>query len=100
MLHHIEQQHGRTRDVQWGPRTLDLDIVDSENFCLNSESLTIPHSRAHERLFVLMPLAEIDPTWVIGNVTATELCKNLEGSQSIAVMSEIEMRKVGWEVIR
>ncbi|MDT8862675.1 2-amino-4-hydroxy-6-hydroxymethyldihydropteridine diphosphokinase [Alkalihalobacillus sp. MEB130] len=58
----IEQQCGRERDVRWGPRTIDLDILlfGEENMML--ENLMIPHPRMWERAFVIVPLKEIHPT--------------------------------------
>jgi len=57
----VEDAHGRTRDVPNGPRTLDLDIVLYGDRILRERDLTIPHPRAHERLFVLEPAAEVAP---------------------------------------
>lgn len=51
----------RVRDERWGPRTLDVDIVDYEGVSLADPQLTVPHPRAHERAFVLACLADIDP---------------------------------------
>jgi 2-amino-4-hydroxy-6-hydroxymethyldihydropteridine diphosphokinase len=59
-LQNIERQAGRTRDVRWGPRTLDLDIIWYENFTSDTPTLTIPHPRAHQRAFVLRPLADLE----------------------------------------
>jgi 2-amino-4-hydroxy-6-hydroxymethyldihydropteridine diphosphokinase len=56
----IESDHGRTRDVRWGDRTLDLDIVVFGDLELDTERLTLPHPRAAERAFVLEPWSEID----------------------------------------
>ncbi|MAY73936.1 MAG: 2-amino-4-hydroxy-6-hydroxymethyldihydropteridine diphosphokinase [Phycisphaerae bacterium] len=63
----IERRHGRdrSRESRWGPRTLDLDLLMYHDFVLASDDLTIPHPRMHERLFVLAPLAEIDPDLMI-----------------------------------
>ena len=58
----VEQLHGRTRDVQWGPRTLDLDILWYVDMALAAPGLTIPHPRLHERRFALQPLVEVAPT--------------------------------------
>ncbi len=60
-LQGIEQQAGRVRDVRWGPRTLDLDIVLADFLESDDPTLTLPHPRAHERAFVLVPWCEIDP---------------------------------------
>ena len=66
-LHEIEADHGRTREVRWGPRTLDLDLIQVGRVGAPSEirahtsELTLPHPRAHERGFVLVPWAQVDP---------------------------------------
>lgn len=57
----IERARGRTRDPaqRWGPRTLDCDLVLYDQQTIDEPGLTIPHPRLHERLFVLVPLAEV-----------------------------------------
>lgn len=60
-VHVIENEAGRTRDVHWGPRTLDIDIVLYEDMIINTKDLIVPHIEMHKRLFVLEPLAQIAP---------------------------------------
>jgi 2-amino-4-hydroxy-6-hydroxymethyldihydropteridine diphosphokinase len=60
-LQELEQRHGRKRSFPNAPRTLDLDILLFGNTSMQSDVLTIPHPRMHERAFVLKPLLEIDP---------------------------------------
>lgn len=57
----VEATYGRTREVRWGPRTLDLDIIVYGDEVNDDPELTLPHPRAHERAFVLAPWHEIDP---------------------------------------
>jgi 2-amino-4-hydroxy-6-hydroxymethyldihydropteridine diphosphokinase len=58
----IERGLGRTRDgPRWGPRTIDLDLLLFGSESIDEPGLTVPHPRLHERLFVLEPLAELDP---------------------------------------
>ncbi|MEN1966437.1 2-amino-4-hydroxy-6-hydroxymethyldihydropteridine diphosphokinase [Lentibacillus sp. N15] len=57
----IEQKLGRKREIRFGPRTVDLDILLYDDEQIESERLIIPHPRMHERAFVLIPLAEIAP---------------------------------------
>ncbi|WP_353650345.1 2-amino-4-hydroxy-6-hydroxymethyldihydropteridine diphosphokinase [Nakamurella sp. A5-74] len=59
--HELEETAGRTREVRWGPRTLDADVVVVGELEFSDATLTIPHPLAHERAFVLVPWAEIDP---------------------------------------
>lgn len=61
----IEQSFGRERPFRNAPRTLDLDLLMVEGEARQGDFLTLPHPRLHERLFVLMPLAELDPTLII-----------------------------------
>jgi 2-amino-4-hydroxy-6-hydroxymethyldihydropteridine diphosphokinase len=82
-LHDIEARLGRRRDLRWGPRACDLDLIaagalvspDAATFRrwmdlapedqtrLAPEHLILPHPRSHERAFVLAPLAEVAPDW-------------------------------------
>ncbi|MFB7640378.1 2-amino-4-hydroxy-6-hydroxymethyldihydropteridine diphosphokinase [Peribacillus butanolivorans] len=57
----IEQGLGRKREVRWGPRTLDLDILLYNHENIETEILSVPHPRMQERAFVLVPLMEVDP---------------------------------------
>ncbi len=57
----IELELGRVRDIRWGPRTADLDILLYNNDNIETENLIVPHPRMHERAFVLIPLLEIAP---------------------------------------
>ncbi|MDG1447759.1 MAG: 2-amino-4-hydroxy-6-hydroxymethyldihydropteridine diphosphokinase [Porticoccaceae bacterium] len=67
LLQSIENQQGRVRTVRWGARTLDLDILLYDQLIENSERLTVPHPRMHERGFVLAPLSEIAPGLCLPN---------------------------------
>lgn len=63
----IERDRGRdrAREGRWGPRTLDLDLLLFEGLEIDRPGLTIPHPRLAERAFVLIPLAEIAPDWIV-----------------------------------
>lgn len=65
MLHGIEKAMGRERTIKWGPRTIDLDIIQYGSLLSNAAELTLPHPRAHERKFVLEPWHEIEPDAVL-----------------------------------
>lgn len=63
-LFSIERSFGRTRVAPNAPRTLDLDLIACGRAVIDAPGLIVPHPRAHERLFVMGPLAEIAPGWV------------------------------------
>ena len=65
MLHGIEKAMGRERTIKWGPRTLDLDIVQYGSMLSSADELKLPHPRAHERKFVLEPWHEIEPDAIL-----------------------------------
>ena len=73
----IEREAGRIRDPEnrWGPRELDLDILLFADQLINEPDLTIPHPRMHEREFILVPLAQVEPTapHPVLNKTAAQL---------------------------
>lgn len=72
-LQAIEDDRGREREMRWGPRTLDLDIVAVDGGPVDQPGLQIPHPRAAERRFVLQPLVDVWPEADIGGrVTAAE----------------------------
>ena len=80
-LHDIEAAFGRERSFRNAPRTLDLDIIDYAHCRYSSDALTLPHPRAHERSFVMLPLAEIAPDYALGSHgTAAGLAERLGGS--------------------
>lgn len=57
----IENTLGREREIEWGPRTIDIDILLYGKVIISDDRLQVPHPLLHERLFALMPLAEIAP---------------------------------------
>lgn len=56
-----EQAAGRTREQRWGPRTLDVDVITVDDVRSDDPQLTLPHPRAAERAFVLVPWWSVDP---------------------------------------
>ncbi|MCP9885563.1 2-amino-4-hydroxy-6-hydroxymethyldihydropteridine diphosphokinase [Synechococcus sp. ATX 2A4] len=70
-LQGLEAAFGRGRTVQWGPRTLDLDLLWCGDQACSTPALTLPHPRLRERAFVLAPLAALDPQLVPPGTAAT-----------------------------
>lgn len=91
-LQQIEATEGRVRRRRWGPRTLDLDIVTAvdaagEAIEMASAALAVPHPRAHQRRFVLEPLAEVWPEAPLGDgLTACDL---------LAAVAEQQVERLG-----
>ena len=81
-LKRIERDFGRRRGRRWGPRVLDLDIVDWSGGKWRSRELTVPHPAAAGRPFVIAPLASIAPGWRLeGGRTARQLAHRLAGGR-------------------
>lgn len=60
----IEIDLKRTREIHWGPRTIDLDIIFFDDEIINTEKLVIPHPEMHRRDFVLEPICELNPNFI------------------------------------
>jgi 2-amino-4-hydroxy-6-hydroxymethyldihydropteridine diphosphokinase len=65
VLQGIEKSLGRERTVQWGPRSIDLDLIQYGSLLSAADELELPHPRAHERRFVLEPWFEIEPDAIL-----------------------------------
>jgi len=61
----IERQHGRSREIKWGPRTLDIDILAFGQWLIHSPDLTVPHPYCTQRAFVLEPWNQIAPDFTL-----------------------------------
>ena len=57
----VESALGRTREIRWGPRTLDVDILLIDELTVDDAAIIVPHPRMHERAFVLVPLLDLRP---------------------------------------
>lgn len=99
LLHKVEDRLGRTRDIRWEPRVIDLDLVAFGQTVLPSvptlktwmdlplelqkqtapQELVLPHPRMHERAFVLVPLADVAPDWIhpVLGTSVREMCAAL-----------------------
>ncbi len=81
----LENQLGRAREVRWGPRTIDLDILVYEGQEMDDPGLKLPHPGITQRAFVLRPLADLEPDLRIGGRTVLDY---------LADVSEVGMIRV------
>ncbi|WP_447924697.1 2-amino-4-hydroxy-6-hydroxymethyldihydropteridine diphosphokinase [Georgenia muralis] len=65
LAHRLEDAHGRAREERWGARTLDVDVITYADLRSDDPELTLPHPRAHERAFVLLPWSQVEPDAVL-----------------------------------
>lgn len=85
LLHKIELEQGRERNVRWDARTLDLDLLSYKELVLDTKQLILPHPRMMERAFVLVPLCEIGADWVhpISEQSAIDALNKLDSSDIV-----------------
>ncbi|GAA3238064.1 2-amino-4-hydroxy-6-hydroxymethyldihydropteridine diphosphokinase [Actinocorallia longicatena] len=89
----IEESMRRERIVRWGPRTLDIDIVQFGEITSDDPDLTLPHPRAHERAFVMVPWAAIDPDGVLpGHGRVTDLAATL-GTEGVNLRGDLTLQR-------
>jgi 2-amino-4-hydroxy-6-hydroxymethyldihydropteridine diphosphokinase len=92
LAHDLEEAAGRTREVRWGARTLDVDVItvtedDGTPVLSDDPDLTLPHPRAHERAFVLVPWLALDPTATLpGHGRVAILAAGLPADEIAAVV--------------
>lgn len=89
-VNRIEESHGRVREERWGQRTLDIDIITYGNVVAGDDHLTIPHPRAAQRAFVLLPWAHISPAAVIpgeGGGEVSQLAQTAGDRQGVRWMA-------------
>jgi 2-amino-4-hydroxy-6-hydroxymethyldihydropteridine diphosphokinase len=80
----VEATLGRTREVRWGPRTIDIDVLLFDDVQRDDPALTIPHPRIRERAFVVLPLLDIDPAPVLPDGTRVlDLALDPDGAQPV-----------------
>lgn len=91
VVNQIELAQGRTRDIHWGPRTIDIDIIDVVGFQNSTEQLTVPHPRAAQRAFVLVPLNEIAPDWQLGGTANVGSLLAAVSGQQILLRSDLKL---------
>lgn len=88
----VEAQHDRVREVRWGPRTLDVDIIAIDGVLLDDPSLTVPHPRAHERAFVCVPWLDVDPDAALPQGRLADLALDVSG---VVVRPDLVLRVPG-----
>jgi 2-amino-4-hydroxy-6-hydroxymethyldihydropteridine diphosphokinase len=85
----------RIRGIRWGPRTLDVDVIDVEGVRSDSEDLTLPHPRAHHRAFVLMPWLDVAPDAVLpGHGAVADLIAALPPPERAGVRRRADLELV------
>lgn len=90
----IEEAFERVREERWGPRTLDVDIVSYQDVVQVDPGLTLPHPRAHERAFVLIPWHDVDPAAVVpGQGPLVDLLAGIDedGQGEVIVREDLEL---------
>ena len=85
----VEEEMGRVREVEMGPRTIDIDLLVYDDLMIDTPQLTLPHPRMTERRFVLVPLVEIAPGFQPPGVakTASELLTELTYTETVEVVA-------------
>jgi 2-amino-4-hydroxy-6-hydroxymethyldihydropteridine diphosphokinase len=74
----IENELGRRREIRWGPRTLDIDLLDYDDRVIADPDLVLPHPFIGERAFVLVPLAEIAPERRLSGRTVADMLDRID----------------------
>lgn len=89
----IETDLGRVRIEKWGPRTIDLDILDYDGVAINDPDLILPHPRMMERAFVLYPLREILPDWKhpVTGISVTDAIAALSDADRAGILGKEPM---------
>lgn len=81
--HALEQAAARVRDIRWGPRTLDVDVIAYDDVVSDHPDLILPHPRAHERAFVLTPWAWADPNAVLAGTPVAVLAAAADDAATV-----------------
>jgi 2-amino-4-hydroxy-6-hydroxymethyldihydropteridine diphosphokinase len=91
-LHEIEHKFGRRRRSVNEARVIDLDLIDYSNKILRNKEIIVPHPRAHQRRFVMEPLAELDKNWVhpVLKIKINKILKNLD-NQNVKIFNKKEI---------
>ncbi len=90
-LQTIENLHGRQRDIRWGARTLDLDLLLYDDICMDTKTLQLPHPEILHRNFVIYPLMDLAPEFMFSNgQRIEEVAKTLSMTGLKRLTTEIE----------
>ena len=79
----LEQAAARVRDIRWGPRTLDVDVITYGQLRSDDPELTLPHPRAQERAFVLAPWSWLDPEAMLDGRRVAELAEQADDAATV-----------------
>ncbi|AIA05051.1 2-amino-4-hydroxy-6-hydroxymethyldihydropteridine diphosphokinase [Streptomyces noursei] len=90
--HAIEEAFERVRDERWGPRTIDVDILAYQDVVSDDPRLTLPHPRAHERAFVLVPWHDVDPEAEVPGRGAVAALLAAVGNEGVNHRADLELR--------
>jgi 2-amino-4-hydroxy-6-hydroxymethyldihydropteridine diphosphokinase len=88
---HLENLLGRKREIKWGPRTIDIDILLYENVTSQHKKLTLPHQRMTQRAFVMIPLDEIAPDIEI-NGNKASLFSACQATEKVKKLKTLEQK--------
>lgn len=92
LAHQVERAQGRVRGAHWGPRTLDMDVIAVGDQVVDELELTVPHPRAHERPFVLVPWLAADPdATLVGHGRVDALLDGLD-VRGVRLRSDLRLR--------
>jgi 2-amino-4-hydroxy-6-hydroxymethyldihydropteridine diphosphokinase len=89
----VENAFGRVREEHWGPRTLDIDLIVVGDTVCDDPELTLPHPRAHERAFVLVPWSKADPEGALpGRGPVSSLLEGLD-RQGVHLRHDLKLQR-------
>jgi len=92
----LELRLGRSKSYHWGPREIDIDIIEYDGPILSSEKLSVPHVEMNNRKFVLVPLQEISPKYLSRNKkTINQLIAECAGNEKVEIL-KMDKYGAGW----
>ncbi|MEU6737805.1 2-amino-4-hydroxy-6-hydroxymethyldihydropteridine diphosphokinase [Streptosporangium sandarakinum] len=88
----VENAFGRIRMERWGARTLDVDLITVGDVVSGDPELTLPHPRAHERAFVLVPWSQVDPEATLAGRRVTDLLAGLD-QEGVRLRADLTLQR-------